>query len=104
MFNADTIIVAAIKAIGLDPVQTRNQLVALQNWVIDSMKNLDSRMRAVESDREAMHAKLDRILQRMENPQNELVILEKDENGTDEQSSASIHAIADGRERVANAE
>ena len=95
MLNIDTIIAAAIRSLGLDPVQTRNQLVALQNWVIESVKKFDFRLSALESDRLEMHSKLDRILQLLEKPENESVILEK-EHG------AAIHAISDGRaERVA---
>ena len=98
MFNIDAIITAAIRSLGLDPVQTRNQLVALQNWVIESVKKFDFRLSALESDRIEMHSKLDRILQLLEKPENESVILEKEYHG-------SIHAIADGRaERVANGE
>lgn len=95
MFNIDSIINAAIKSIGLEPDKARAQLVALQNWVVESIKNLDSRMRAMESDRSETHAKLDRILRYLEKEQNESDLLEKEQNGHD--ASATILAIADGR-------
>lgn len=97
MFNIDSIINAAIKSIGLEPDKARAQLVALQNWVVESMKNLDSRMRAMESDRSDMHAKLDRILLILEKQADEHSILEKVENGQPIDRSATILAIADGR-------
>lgn len=105
MFGADAIIKAVFSALGLDPDTTRAQLVTLQNWIVTSLKNMDSRLRATESDREVMHAKLDLILKSL-GQQYEPAILEKDEHGTnnqsnadgrDEQSTAIVHSIADGR-------
>jgi hypothetical protein len=58
----DVLINAFIKAIGLNPEQTRAQLAYLQNWVIEGMKGMNARVHSMEDDRATMHAKLDRIL------------------------------------------
>jgi hypothetical protein len=58
----DVLINAFIKAIGLNPEQTRAQIAHLQQWVIQGMQGMNARVHAMEDDRATMHAKLDRIL------------------------------------------
>lgn len=61
MAAMDMMINAAFAALKLDPDKTREQIAALQNWVIQSIKALDHRVHAMEEDRALMHEKLDAI-------------------------------------------
>lgn len=58
----DIVINAFIKAIGMNPEQTRAQIAHLQQWVIQGIHGMNARVHAMEDDRASMHAKLDRIL------------------------------------------
>ena len=70
--KVDFVVNALFSALGLEPEQTKAQLLALQKWNIDSIKAFDSRLRALESDHKATRAevadinrKLDLILSQL---------------------------------------
>lgn len=83
----DKLIAMLISSIGLDPETTRAHIAALQNWIVNSIKNLDARMQAMETDRAIMHTKLDAILARLEHQEVQTKLLTNES----EQSIDSTH-------------
>jgi hypothetical protein len=96
MLNEDFLIKTAATLLGLPPAQMREHFAKLQQWNVEAITGFDSRIRRLESELQEQTRLLSLIAAK-------LGVNENGSNGTNEQSSASIHAIADQRiDSVAN--